>query len=132
MWNWLEAAGRLGGVVPSLVGVGQYYTELVKAAERAYGDTPLLPFTGAWTRDEMWTRTHRRPLVFGPGGSAERRPQGLLRAGLLAPKGLPTLHGGKSGWVLEAEYRRNANLSLSLAPTSTRGLGCTEQVRVSK
>jgi len=64
MWNWLEAAGRLDDVAPSLVGVGQYYTELVRAAERAYGNTPLLPFTGAWTRHEMWTRTHRHAVLF--------------------------------------------------------------------
>ena len=70
-------------------------------------------------------------MVYGPGGSAERRPQGLMRPGLMAPKGLPTQHGGKSGWALEAEYRRNANLSLAPASTSTstRGPGCTEQVR---
>ena len=64
MWNWLEAAGRLDDVAPSLVGVGQYYTELVREAERAYGNTPLLPFTGAWTRDEMWTRTHWHAVLF--------------------------------------------------------------------
>ena len=33
------------------------------AATSTTGDTPLLPFTGAWTRDEMWTRTHRHAVL---------------------------------------------------------------------